>query len=185
MHVRNTTISARPREVSPLIDEIGRKLLDELQKDARLSFAELGRRVGLSPSATSERLRNLEDAGVIRGYHVDVDPASLGLSVAAIIRMACDGEQYRRFVAFLDTCEDVRECHHVTGSDALMIKVLVGSIEELEQLVMKFLRFGVPTTSIVLSSPLTRNLYRLDDLPGEKIIPRTTGIGFHGDRLES
>ena len=165
---RHTPITPRPRELSPLIDDIARKLLDELQKDARLSYAELGRRIGLSPSATSERLRNLEEAGVIRGYRAEIDPSSLGLSVTAIIRMACDGEQYRRFVAFLETCEEVRECHHVTGSDALMIKVLVGSIEELEQLVMKFLRFGVPTTSIVLSSPLTRNLYRLDAFGPEK-----------------
>jgi Lrp/AsnC family leucine-responsive transcriptional regulator len=157
---RNPLIPSR-REVSPLIDDIARNLLDELQKDARLSYAELGRRAGLSPSATAERLRHLEEAGVIRGYRADIDPTSLGLTVAAIIRMSCDGEQYRRFLAFLDNCEEVRECHHVTGGDALMIKVLVGSIEELEHLVMKFLRFGVPTTSIVLSSPLTRNEYRL------------------------
>jgi Lrp/AsnC family leucine-responsive transcriptional regulator len=168
MHPRQTQVIPRPRELSPLIDDIARKLLDELQKDARLSYAELGRRIGLSPSATSERLRNLEEAGVIRGYRAEIDPSSLGLSVTAIIRMACDGEQYRRFVTFLETCEEVRECHHVTGGDALMIKVLVGSIEELEQLVMKFLRFGVPTTSIVLSSPLTRSLYRLDTFAPEK-----------------
>jgi Lrp/AsnC family transcriptional regulator, leucine-responsive regulatory protein len=152
---------SKNRELSPLIDDIARKLLDELQKDARISYAELGRRVGLSPSATAERLRHLEEAGVIRGYRVDIDPASLGLNVVAIIRMVCDGEQYRRFVAFLETCEEVRECHHVTGSDALMIKVTLASIEELEKLVMKFLRYGVPTTSVVLSSPLTRNHYCL------------------------
>lgn len=157
--------TARNRDVSPLIDDIARKLLDELQKDARVSYAELGRRAGLSPSATAERLRNLEEAGVIRGYRADIDPVSLGLTVGAIIRMACDGEQYRRFVAFLESCEEVRECHHVTGGDALMIKVLVGSIEELEQLVMKFLRYGVPTTSIVLSSPLTRHEYRITEAP--------------------
>jgi Lrp/AsnC family transcriptional regulator, leucine-responsive regulatory protein len=168
MHPRQTPVIPRPRELSPLIDDIARKLLDELQKDARLSYAELGRRIGLSPSATSERLRNLEEAGVIRGYRAEIDPSSLGLSVTAIIRMACDGEQYRRFVTFLETCEEVRECHHVTGGDALMIKVLLGSIEELEQLVMKFLRFGVPTTSIVLSSPLTRSLYRLDTFAPER-----------------
>lgn len=168
MHVSNNALISRNREISPLIDDIARKLLDELQRDARISYAELGRRVGLSPSATSERLRNLEDAGVIRGYRVDIDPSSLGLSIAAIIRMACDGEQYRRFVAFLETCEDVRECHHVTGSDALMIKVLVGSIEELEQLVMKFLRFGVPTTSIVLSSPMIRNTFQIAGLMAQK-----------------
>jgi Lrp/AsnC family leucine-responsive transcriptional regulator len=149
------------RESSDLIDDIARKLLDELQKDARTSYAELGRRVGLSPSATAERLRHLEEGGVIRGYRADIDPAFFGLSITAIIRMTCDGDHYNRFVTFLGSCEEVRECHHVTGSDALMIKVLVGSIEELEQLVMKFLRYGVPTTSIVLSTPLTRYEYRL------------------------
>jgi Lrp/AsnC family leucine-responsive transcriptional regulator len=154
-------MTPRNRELSPLIDDIARKLLEELQKDARVSYAELGRRVGLSPSATAERLRHLEEVGVIRGYRVDIDPSSLGLTVIAIIRMVCDGEQYRRFVTFLETCEEVRECHHVTGSDALMIKVMVGTIEELEQLVMKFLRYGVPTTSVVLSSPLTRYNYCL------------------------
>jgi Lrp/AsnC family leucine-responsive transcriptional regulator len=157
-------MTSRNRELSPLIDDIARKLLEELQKDARVSYAELGRRVGLSPSATAERLRHLEEVGVIRGYRVDIDPSSLGLTVIAIIRMVCDGEQYRRFVSFLETCEEVRECHHVTGSDALMIKVMVGSIEELEQLVMKFLRYGVPTTSVVLSSPLTRYNYYLSGI---------------------
>jgi Lrp/AsnC family leucine-responsive transcriptional regulator len=154
-------VTPKNREIPDLIDDIARKLLDELQKDARISYAELGRRVGLSPSATAERLRHLEEAGVIRGYRADIDPAYFGFSIVAIIRMSCDGEQYNRFVAFLNTCEEVRECHHVTGSDALMIKVLVGSIEGLEQLVMKFLRYGVPTTSVVLSTPLTRNHYRL------------------------
>jgi Lrp/AsnC family leucine-responsive transcriptional regulator len=151
----------RKREISPLLDDIARNLIDQLQKDARVSFAELGRRVGLSPSATAERLRNLEEAGVIRGYRADVDPASLGLNVTAIIRMSCDGEQYRRFTAFLNTCEEVRDCYHVTGGDALMMKVMVGSIEELEQLVMTFLRFGVPTTSVVLSTPLERHYYQI------------------------
>jgi Lrp/AsnC family transcriptional regulator, leucine-responsive regulatory protein len=151
----------KQRETSDLIDDIARKLLDELQRDARTSYAELGRRVGLSPSATAERLRHLEEAGVIRGYRADIDPAYFGLNIVAIIRMTCDGEQYNRFVTFLNTCEEVRECHHVTGGDALMMKVLVGSIEELEQLVMKFLRYGVPTTSVVLSTPLTRNQYHV------------------------
>src|ERR1700676_2824736 len=97
---RRTPIRARSRALSPLLDDIARKLLDELQNDARVSYAELGRRVGLSPSATAERLRHLEEAGVIRGYRADIDPLCLGLSVAAIIRMACDGEQYHRFVTF-------------------------------------------------------------------------------------
>ena len=148
-------------EISPLLDDIARKLLEELQKNARASYAELGRLVGLSPSATAERLRRLEDAGVIRGYRADLDPASLGLGVTALIRMTADGVQYQQLMNFLASCEQVRECHHVTGGDALMMKVLVGSIEQLEALIMKLLHYGVPTTSIVLSTPILRNVFAL------------------------
>jgi len=148
-------------EISPLIDEIALKLLEELQKNARLSYADLGRAAGLSPSATAERLRRLEDAGIIRGYRAEVDPASLGLGIMALIRMSSDGPQYRQLMAFVADCEQIRECYHVTGSDALNMKVLVSSIMELEELIMKLLHYGVPTTSIVLSTPLIRNAYRL------------------------
>lgn len=149
------------QEMSPLIDDIARKLLEELQKNARASYAELGRLVGLSPSAAAERLRRLEDAGVIRGYRAELDPASLGLGVTALIRMTADGVQYQQLMNFLASCEQVRECHHVTGGDALMMKVLAPSIEQLEALIMKLLHYGVPTTSIVLSTPILRNVFAL------------------------
>ena len=148
-------------EISPLIDDVARKLLEELQKNARASYAELGRIVGLSPSATAERLRRLEEAGVIRGYRVEIDPASLGLGVTALIRMTADGVQYQQLMNFLANCEPVRECYHVTGGDALMMKVLVPSIEQLEALIMKLLHYGVPTTSIVLSTPVVRQGFGL------------------------
>ena len=148
-------------ETSPLIDDIARKLLEELQKNARASFADLGRVIGLSASATAERVRRLEDAGVIRGYRADLDPASLGLNITALIRMTADGVQYHQLMNFLNSCEQVRECSHVTGGDALMMKVLVSSIEQLEALIMKLLHFGVPTTSIVLSTTLVRNVHQL------------------------
>lgn len=146
-------------EISPLIDDVACVLLEELQKDARISCAELARRAGLSPSATAERVRRLEDAGVIRGYHAEIDPASLGLGITAIIRMTCDGTQYSQFMTYLKSCEQIRKCYHVTGGDALMMKVLVSTVEELESLVMKLLRYGVPTTSLVLSAPLVRTAY--------------------------
>ncbi len=147
--------------MSPLIDDIARRLLEELQKNARASYAELGRRVGLSPSATAERLRRLEDAGIIRGYRADIDPASLGLGLMALIRMTADGVQYQNLMKFLEDCEQVRECYHVTGGDALMMKVLAPSIEQLEALIMKLLRYGIPTTSIVLSTPVERHTFAL------------------------
>jgi Lrp/AsnC family leucine-responsive transcriptional regulator len=145
-----------------ILDSIARKLLAELQKDPRASYAELGRRVGLSPSATAERVRRLEDAQIIRGYRVDIDPAALGYTVHAHIRMVCDGERYRQFLQFVKTLEAVRECDHVTGSDALMMKVITTSTEELEQLIMKLLNYGVPTTSLVLSHAVVRHTFSID-----------------------
>ena len=145
-----------------VLDNIGRKILVELQKDPRATYAELGRRVGLSPSATAERVHRLEEAKIIRGYRVDIDPAALGYAVKAHIRMVCDGERYRQFTQFVKTLEAVRECDHVTGGDALMMKVLVSSIEELEQLIMKLLSYGVPTTSLVLSHTVVRHEFNLE-----------------------
>ena len=150
-----------PPEVSPLLDDIARRLLDELQSNGRASYADLAKKAGLSPSAAAERMRRLEDAGVIRGYHADIDPEALGLSVTALIRMTADGAQYRPLLAFLEGNDQVRECYHVTGGDALMIKVLASSISDLEGLIMKLLHFGVPTTSVVLSTPVERRSFHL------------------------
>jgi Lrp/AsnC family leucine-responsive transcriptional regulator len=150
-----------PPEVSPLLDDIARRLLDELQSNGRASYADLAKKAGLSPSAAAERMRRLEDAGVIRGYHADIDPEALGLGVTALIRMTADGAQYRPLLAFLESNHQVRECYHVTGADALMIKVLASSISDLEGLIMKLLHFGVPTTSIVLSTPIERRSFQL------------------------
>jgi Lrp/AsnC family leucine-responsive transcriptional regulator len=150
-----------PSNASPLLDDIARKLLNELQTNARASYADLAKKSGLSPSAAAERMRRLEDAGVVRGYHAEIDPEALGLSVTAIIRMTADGSQYRPLLAFLESCEEVRECYHVTGGDALMLKVLAPSIAELEKLIMKLLHYGVPTTSIVFSAPIQRKAFQL------------------------
>jgi Lrp/AsnC family leucine-responsive transcriptional regulator len=138
------------------LDETGRKLLSVLQENARLSYAELGRRIGLSPAATAERLKRLEDAGVITGYRVDIDREALGLPILAIIRMSCDGARYRPFLKAVKGFRNVVECHHVAGGDAFILKVVARSVEELEGLVEKLLEHGVPTTSIVFSSPVVR-----------------------------
>lgn len=143
-------------EFTALLDEIGRNLLSALQEDARLSYAELGRRIGLSPAATAERLRRLEEAGIITGYRVEIDREALGLPVLAIVRMSCDGAKYRPFLKAVKAMEGVIECHHVAGGDAFMMKVVAASVTELGRVVEKLLDFGVPTTSIVFSSPVAR-----------------------------
>jgi Lrp/AsnC family transcriptional regulator, leucine-responsive regulatory protein len=148
-------------ETAPLLDETGRKLLSALQENARSSFAELGRRIGLSPAATAERLRRLEEAGVIQGYRVEIDREALGLPILAIIRLSCDGSLYRPFLKAVQTMESVTECHHVAGGDAFILKAVAQSVEQLERLVEKLLNFGVPTTSIVFSSPVAERKYRV------------------------
>src|ERR1035441_10052629 len=147
-------------ESGVLLDAIGRKLLAALQEDARLSYAELGRRIGLSPAATAERLRRLEEVGIITGYRVEIDREALGLPVMAIVRLSCDGVKYRPFLKAVQAMERVTECHHVAGGDAFILKVVAGSVEELGRVVEKLLDFGVPTTSIVFSSPVARRALR-------------------------
>jgi Lrp/AsnC family leucine-responsive transcriptional regulator len=142
-----------------LLDNYGRKLLAELQLNARLSLAELARRIGLSPTATAERLKQMEEVGILRAFTVDIDPQSLGLDVLAFIRMSCPGQHYHRFLDYVQTLEEVRECHHLTGGDDFLLKVTTTSMPDLEALIEALLPFGTPVTSLVLSTPVERRRY--------------------------
>lgn len=137
-----------------LMDKCGRKLLDELQANARLSVAELGRRIGLSPSATAERLRQMEEVGIVRGYTIHIDREALGLDVMAFIRMSCNGQNYHRLLEYVQTLEEVRECHHLTGGDDFLLKVTTTNMADLEALIEALLPYGNPVTSLVFSSPV-------------------------------
>jgi Lrp/AsnC family transcriptional regulator, leucine-responsive regulatory protein len=139
-----------------LMDVYGKKMLKDLQENARLSVAELGRRIGLSPTATAERLRQMEEVGIIHGYSIEVDLEALGLEVMAFIRMSCGGQSYHRVLEFIQTLEEVRECHHLTGGDDLLLKVTTTSMADLEALIEALLPYGTPVTSLVLSSPVER-----------------------------
>ena len=139
------------------IDEIDRRILQELTSDARIPFAELGRRVSLSPSAAAERVRQLESIGLIKGYRAEIDLPALGYTITAFIRLTCDGNRYRPFLKFLQSLDSVQECHHLTGGDAFLLRVMLRSIAQLEDLIERLLPYGTPTTSMVLSTPLKRN----------------------------
>ncbi len=141
------------------MDSFGRSLLHELQENARLSVAELARRVGLSPTATAERMKQMEELGIVRGYTIEIDREALGLEVLAFIRMTCEGQHYYRLMEFIDTLEEVRECHHLTGGDAFLLKVTTTSMAALEALIEALLPYGNPVTSIVLSTPIERRRY--------------------------
>ena len=139
------------------MDAMDKKILLELSRDARLPLAEVGRRVGLSPSATNERVKQLESLQIIQGYRAKVDLKALGLTITAFIRLTCDGQRYQPFLKFLNSLEAVQECHHLTGADAFLLKVLLRSTDELETLIEKLLPYGMPTTSLVLSTPIARD----------------------------
>lgn len=141
----------------PAIDSIDRKILQEMAADARIAFAELGRRVSLSPSAAAERVRQLESEGFIKGYRAEIDLEALGFTITAFVRLTCDGTRYRPFLKFVQTLDLVQECYHLTGGDAFLLKVMLASVAQLEDLIERLLPYGTPTTSMVLSTPLKRN----------------------------
>jgi Lrp/AsnC family leucine-responsive transcriptional regulator len=142
-----------------LLDLYGRKILEHLQQNARLSLAELSRRIGLSPTATAERMKQMEEAGILRGFTVEIDRESLGLEVMAFIRMSCGGHHYHRLLDFVQTLEEVRECHHLTGGDDFLLKVTTTSLGDLEALIEALLPYGTPVTSLVLSTPVERRRF--------------------------
>jgi Lrp/AsnC family leucine-responsive transcriptional regulator len=146
-------------DYAALLDVHGRKLLNELQANSRLSIAELGRRVGLSPTATGERLKQMEEIGILHGYTVEIDREALGLEVLAFIRMSCPGQNYHRFLHYVQTLEEVRECHHLTGGDDFLLKATTTNLVDLEALIEALLPYGNPVTSLVLSSPVERRSY--------------------------
>lgn len=138
------------------IDEIDRKILKELQEDARTSYAELGRRVGLTTPAVIERVRKLEDAGIIMGYRADIDTAKVGLPITAFVRMSISGVDYSHIIEVAQQSNEVLECHRGTGGDSFIMKVAVASVEHLQEIIDKLTPYGITTTAIVLSSPVKR-----------------------------
>lgn len=143
------------RNLGLVLDDIDWKILQELQANARTAFAELGRRVGLSTPAVAERVRRMEDAGVILGYHAQIDPAKVGLPMQAFIRVNVAGDKLTKFAALVQECPEVLECHRVTGSESFIIKVAVSDNTHLEHVIDSLMPYVATTTSMILSSPLT------------------------------
>lgn len=141
-----------------LLDNVGWKILDELQQNARISFAELGRRVGLSTPAVLERVRRMEDTGIILGYHAELDRAKVGMPITAFIRISVVGEGLKHIIAIAEKLDEVIECHRVTGTDSFIMKVGVASVEHLQTLFDQFSPYVATTTSIILSSPVSRRV---------------------------
>lgn len=136
------------------LDATNLRLLAELQADARLSLAELGRRVGLSSPAVAERVQRLEDDGVIRGYHAELDPRALGFALSVVIRIRPAPRELHAVADLARATPEVVECRRITGDDCYVMLAHVRSVEHLEEVIDRFAAYGQTTTSIVQSSPV-------------------------------
>jgi Lrp/AsnC family leucine-responsive transcriptional regulator len=141
------------------LDSIDWKILRELQADARLSFNELARRIGLSSPAVAERARRMEDAGVISGYHAQVDPSKVGFPVMAIIQMRCGPGKCLLKTTSPGEFPELLEMIKVSGPHCSVLKVVAASIPHLEGLFERLGQHGELVTSMVWSSALSRRVF--------------------------
>jgi Lrp/AsnC family transcriptional regulator, leucine-responsive regulatory protein len=144
------------------LDPTDRRLLTELQADARLSLAELGRRVGLSSPAVAERLRRLEGDGVITGYHAQVDPARLGFGLGVLVRIRPAPRQLGAVAQLARETPEIVECLRVTGDDCYVMTAHVRDVVHLEELIDAFAAYGQTTTSVMQSAPVPRRGVAVD-----------------------
>ncbi len=150
-------------ELSEILDGLDHKILAELQADGRISFAELGRRVGLSTPAAAERVRRLEDSGVIERYVAVVNPAKVGLPVRAFIKITLGGDRLPHFSEAAKRLPEVRTCHRVTGSESYIVEVAVRDLPHLEVVIDSLSPYVATNTSMVLASPV----------PWQPVVPAT------------
>jgi Lrp/AsnC family leucine-responsive transcriptional regulator len=135
-----------------------------LRTDPRMTVSELARRVGMSAPAVRERLQRLEEAGVIKGYHVEIDPAALGYPIAIVIRVRPMPGKLSKVAELAESLPQVVECHRITGEDCYFIRAYIEGLDQLDRLQDKFAAYGQTTTSLIQSSPVPpRSL----PLPGE------------------
>lgn len=136
------------------LDETDWALLRELQADARLSYSELSRRVHLSAPAVAERVRRLEESGVVTGYHAHVDLGRAGWSVLAMIRMTCYGPRCVLQDPTVAEWPEVMEIHRITGDACSLLKVAAGSMDGFEAVIDRLAPYGPPSSTLVLATPV-------------------------------
>ncbi|MEZ5167071.1 MAG: Lrp/AsnC family transcriptional regulator [Acidimicrobiales bacterium] len=136
------------------LDSISRRILEELAADGRVSFRELGDRVGLSAPAITDRVRRLERDGIIRGYRADIDPDALGYPMLVIVRVHSAGPRAAAVDALAAEIPEVIECHRVTGSESHVLRVRVRDVGHLNEIVERFWEHGDTITNLVTTTPV-------------------------------
>ncbi|CEJ72201.1 AsnC/Lrp family transcriptional regulator [[Clostridium] sordellii] len=128
------------------------RIIELLQEDGRISMKDLGKIVGLTSPAVSERVKRLEESGVIQGYKAIVNPDKLGRVIKSFINISLPSENYNNFIEYAKGDNRIVECHHITGDDCLLLKVIVKDMYELEQVIDKIKQVGRTKTSVILST---------------------------------
>lgn len=143
------------------LDRISWRILEELQDNARISWAELGRRVCLTTPAVAERVHRLESIGLIQGYRTEISVDRLGLPILIFVRLSMSGPEalVRAFQQQVKTWDEVLECHRVTGSESFILKARVVSMGHLERFIDRLGHYGSTSTTTVLSSPVERRVF--------------------------
>ena len=137
------------------LDETDRKIIEILQEDGRISMKDLGKLIGLTSPAVSERIKRLENCGIISGYKAIINPDALGRNIKAFIHISLPGSQsYAEFLENAKSDPRIVECHHITGDDCSLLKVLVRDMQELENVIDSIKKIGSTKTSVILSTPI-------------------------------
>ncbi len=136
------------------MDRTDYHIIEILQLDGRISMKDLGQKIGLTAPAVSERIKKLEDCGIIKGYKAIIEPSKLGMNISAFIDISLPSDKYNSFLSFARNTSEIIECHHVTGGDCMTIKVLVCNMLDLEVLIDEIKKMGSTRTSLILSSPI-------------------------------
>ena len=143
------------------LDEIDAAILRELWTDARIARAELARRVGLSAPSVADRVRRLEDRGVITGYGARIDPASLGYGLSVLIRARPLPGEMARMIEAIRATPQIVTCHRVSGDDCFVARAHVRDVAEMEAVIDRIVPFGATNSSIVQSTPVAERLLEL------------------------
>jgi Lrp/AsnC family leucine-responsive transcriptional regulator len=136
------------------MDEFDWKVLSLLQQNGRMTYTELARQVHLSVPAVTERVKRLEEAGIIEGYAARINPVAVGYAVSALVGITVSQPAKAKFLSLLDSISEVLECHHVTGADSYVLRLVAVSMVDLERLIERINLYGETRTSIVMSTPL-------------------------------
>lgn len=154
------------------LDDTSWSILRLLQENARLSYTELGKQVGLTAPAVAERVRKLEDASIISGYHAEVNLAALGLPISVVIQLRINHGSAKDLVARVREMPEVTTCYNITGNDCYMVVAALASVDHLERILERLGAYGQTTTSLILSAPVRRRLICAPPTPQSEPVPQ-------------